>query len=229
MAHRSRTRYCDYQQVTALKLWIHIVHACGIFLRNSGKNLCVVRLRNYLSTLRNKQNVIIFHLFGRNFICEQRQSTYPFHQESIRRGKYLTLVGLWQPLSPAAFQLCHPISFFSLEPLLSSTSLSAFLVSFCRLMSMLMQYLCRHHFLYLCVIFLSLKCGLHVCSAIFWILQYPQLTEYSFSHEVDVSWSCQAKILRRHLFWNASHYLMSATVILQHSDPYNNTDLTIIV
>ena len=36
-------------------------------------------------------------------------------------------------------------------------------------------------------------------------------------------------ILLRHLFWNASHFFMSATVIFQHSDPYISIDLTLLL
>ena len=36
-------------------------------------------------------------------------------------------------------------------------------------------------------------------------------------------------ILLRHLFWNASHFFMSATVISQHSDPYISIDFTLLL
>ena len=53
---------------------------------------------------------------------------------------------------------------------------------------------------------------------------------FSFSSILLILFSQNTRmILLGHLLLNASHFLMSATVIFQHSEPYISTDLTLLL
>ena len=131
--------------------------------------------------------------------------------------------GLSMTTSSAALQLCHPISSLSFSAVLLQVSfgrprfrLPSGVHVIAILVSSSLPFLntcpIYRHLLILilssivCVFVLSLSCWLLILFG-----QYIR------------------SILLRHLFWNASHILMSPIVILQHSDPYINTDSTLLL
>ena len=123
-------------------------------------------------------------------------------------------LGLPLAASSAALQLGHPISLLSFSAVLLQVSLglppfrlpsdvqvrATFWFSLFPFLST-----CRMYRYFLIYNMLSSIVWVWVLSLRIWLL-------ISFSQNTR-------NILLRHLFWNASHFFMSATVIFQHSDP----------
>ena len=120
----------------------------------------------------------------------------------------------------ASFQLGHPISFLSFSAVPFQVSLAVLL--FCLPSGFQVRAFWSFPFPFLrtCTIYCRLR--ILMFSLIVWVRILSLSTQL-----LILFGESTRNILIRHLFWHASHFFMSATVILQHSDPYISIDLTL--
>ena len=125
--------------------------------------------------------------------------------------------------SSAPLQLGHPISFLSFSAVLLQVSLGLPLF---RLPSGVRM---RARFWSFSFPFLS-TCQLYRHLLIFMLSSIVWVWIISISVWLLILFGQgTSNILLRHLFWNASHFFMSATVIFQHLDPYISIDFTLLL